>query len=53
MKIQIRTHIYNKLNSLAKANEIGIQALANELLARMLNDHHAEIKGIIETLKKR
>lgn len=52
MKIQIHKHVYEKLANLARANEITVEALANELLTRMLNHHKNELEEIIENLKR-
>lgn len=51
MKIQISKNVHSKLRKLAQANEITIQALANELLARMLNHHKNELEQIIKKVK--
>lgn len=51
LKILIRTDVYEQLEQKAKANNIAITDLANILLAKMLGNHHKEIKEVIEKVK--
>ena len=53
MKIQIHTHIYEKLKTLAQAHNITMSDLANSLLEKMLNRHHEDLKKIIREMKQK
>lgn len=53
MNLQIKTELYQQLEKRAKANNIPMTDLINSLLSKMLNNHHKELKEIIETIKQR
>lgn len=53
LKIQIHAHIHAKLKTLAQSNDVTMKALSNALLDKMVNNHHNELKEVVQQIKQR